>query len=314
MPAKLTTAQFIEKARAVHGPLYDYSQVVYHDSKSKVAITCLAHGVFYQSPNCHLSGQNCPSCSINTYKINNTVCATSFIERAIKVHGNIYDYKNTIYIDATTLVEIRCAVHGLFKQKPAKHLRGHGCGKCGNSRLTSLSAKNTGSFIEHARKRHGDFYDYSQVQYVNARTKIVIVCPNHGPFEQLPGHHTAKAGCPMCMRDVRRCVKNSWMAKQRGRQAIFYIVELEGEGEKFYKTGITYNIKKRFESGEKSYKVSVMFKYASLDSGLIYDLEDEVLNKFKHLRYRPAKLFSGHTECFFDVSPIIMLLNGRFNS
>ena len=37
-------------------------------------------------------------------------------------------------------------------------------------------------FIEKAKKVHGDKYDYSKVQYVNAYTKVGIICTEHGEF------------------------------------------------------------------------------------------------------------------------------------
>lgn len=58
----LTTEQFIERAVAKHGLKYDYSQVVYVRSKTKVAIQCDIHGVFYQTPNDHLTGYGCVHC------------------------------------------------------------------------------------------------------------------------------------------------------------------------------------------------------------------------------------------------------------
>ena len=36
MPVRLTQEQFLEKARAVHGDKYDYSQAVYESSQKKV--------------------------------------------------------------------------------------------------------------------------------------------------------------------------------------------------------------------------------------------------------------------------------------
>lgn len=56
------TKLFIEKARAVHGDLYDYGRAVYAHSREKVIITCKKHGSFEQTPHSHLSGQGCPSC------------------------------------------------------------------------------------------------------------------------------------------------------------------------------------------------------------------------------------------------------------
>ena len=61
-------------------------------------------------------------------------------------------------------------------------------------------------FIEKARKIHGDKYDYSKAEYINARTKTCIICPKHGEFWQTPDSHAnQKQGCPKC--GVERCNK-----------------------------------------------------------------------------------------------------------
>ena len=60
--AKLTTEEFIAKAKAVHGDRYDYSKVEYMGIKTKVSIVCKEHGEFLQSPQKHLAGQGCIKC------------------------------------------------------------------------------------------------------------------------------------------------------------------------------------------------------------------------------------------------------------
>lgn len=65
--AKLTTEEFIKKAREVHGDRYDYSKVVSVSSKEKITIICPEHGEFLQSPQKHLSGQGCPNCGLRKF-------------------------------------------------------------------------------------------------------------------------------------------------------------------------------------------------------------------------------------------------------
>lgn len=50
MPKKLTTEEWVAKARAVHGDRYDYSKVEYINGKTKVCIICPEHGEFWQTP------------------------------------------------------------------------------------------------------------------------------------------------------------------------------------------------------------------------------------------------------------------------
>ena len=59
----MTTLDFIEKAKKVHGDKYDYSKVEYVNSHSKVCIICPKHGEFWQTPNDHLNGKGCPFCN-----------------------------------------------------------------------------------------------------------------------------------------------------------------------------------------------------------------------------------------------------------
>jgi hypothetical protein len=56
-------------------------------------------------------------------------------------------------------------------------------------------------FIKRAVEKHGSFYDYSKVSYVNARTKVCIICPVHGDFYQIPRDHLVGCNCKKCESD-----------------------------------------------------------------------------------------------------------------
>ena len=188
MPKRLTTEEFIEKAREIHGDKYNYSKVVYKSNKIKVCIICPKHGEFWQKPNDHLNGRGCPSCS-GLKKLS----LEEFIRRAKEVHGDKYDYSKVNYINSNTKVCIICLEHGEFWQNPHDHLNGNGCPKC-----ISTFKLTTKEFIRRAKDVHGDKYDYSKTKYVNKRTKICIICPEHGEFWQLPSSHLTGSGCSKC--------------------------------------------------------------------------------------------------------------------
>lgn len=61
--SKLTTDEFIEKSRLIHGDLYDYSPSQYLGSDIQIDIICKKHGIFKTLPRTHLSGHRCPNCS-----------------------------------------------------------------------------------------------------------------------------------------------------------------------------------------------------------------------------------------------------------
>lgn len=54
------------------------------------------------------------------------------------------------------------------------------------------------TFIEKAKKVHGDKYDYSKVQIINSKSKVVIICKKHGEFLQEANSHLQGRGCPYC--------------------------------------------------------------------------------------------------------------------
>ena len=63
-------------------------------------------------------------------------------------------------------------------------------------------------FIEKARKIHNDKYDYSKVEYINAKTKVCIKCPIHGEFWQTPTDHLSGKGCKYCANNVKYTSEN----------------------------------------------------------------------------------------------------------
>ena len=95
-------------------------------------------------------------------------------------------------------VTIVCPDHGPFRQSPNSHLSGSGCHECGYTYIARALRQTKEEFIEKARGVHGDRYDYSQVEYVNALTPVTINCPDHGPFQQRPSNHIAGIGCWGC--------------------------------------------------------------------------------------------------------------------
>ncbi len=116
---------FLDRAREVHGDRYSYENMNYVKNKEKINIECSKHGIFTQTPHDHLKGRGCPDCGGK--KKSNT---KEFIEKARKVHGDLYNYSKTIYTKAMDTVEIVCKTHGLFTQRGDSHLNGAGCPSC----------------------------------------------------------------------------------------------------------------------------------------------------------------------------------------
>jgi hypothetical protein len=54
------------------------------------------------------------------------------------------------------------------------------------------------TFFEKALEKHNNYYSYDKVDYINAKTNILITCPIHGDFSQLPCNHLQGKGCKKC--------------------------------------------------------------------------------------------------------------------
>ena len=163
----MTTDNFLKKALMVHENKYDYSLVNYFNQKQKIKIICKIHGVFEQLPHNHLKGYGCPKCN------GKFLTNQEFILKCVGKHGNKYDYSLVNYEKSDSLIEIKCKTHGIFKQKATNHLNdGNGCPKCYNKNNPSDTKK----FITDSKKKHGDRYDYSMVNYENAKKPVIIIC------------------------------------------------------------------------------------------------------------------------------------------
>ena len=129
-----------------------------------------------------------------------------FLEKCSERHNWKYDYSHTVYNGITNKITIICPIHGEFEQSAHKHLRGDGCPKCGaklvgkkhNERAKSL-------FLSRVYNIFGNKYDFSESEYVTAKTKVKIICHckdvngvEHGEFYASPTNLLSGYGCPKC--------------------------------------------------------------------------------------------------------------------
>ena len=204
---KLTTEEFIQRAKEIHGDKYDYSRVEYKSSLVKVEIGCPEHGYFWQKASEHLRGCGCPKC-IPTAQLT----TEEFIEKARKVHGDKYNYSISIYVNCKSKIWIICNKYGhKFEQMAASHLNGSGCPYC--AKIKDLLSRE--EFIEKAKKVHGNYYDYSKVIYNGVKNHITIICPKHGLFRQHAGSHLQGNECPECKREKQFLTTEEFVRRAR---------------------------------------------------------------------------------------------------
>lgn len=198
--SRMTREEFIVKAHSVHGDRYDYPDQPF-GGRTALQIVCRVHGPFKQRRGEHFAGHGCHTCGGR--KRRNT---EQYIADAKAVHGDRFTYEKTKFVTTTDKVIVTCPIHGDFRVGAKPHLYGNGCLEC-----SGLRRRTTQEFIAEARKKHGDRYDYSLVEYVNSNVDVTIVCASHGPFVQKPVYHLVNVvGCPTCTYSVSR-PETSWL-------------------------------------------------------------------------------------------------------
>lgn len=277
-----TTEQFVAEAVAVHQEKYRYDEVLYKGAHEKVKILCVrCNSHFTQSARKHLNGQGCPACFGTPKKT-----AQQFVEALMLKHGNEYDYSKSIYNGAHEQFSFECIKHGLVTMSANNHLRGAKCAKCaGNWK------KDSETFAEEARSKHGDTYDYTSLNYIDSHTPLKIVCKTHDVFWQSPTTHLSGAGCPKC----------AAYGFNKDLNSSLYILS---DNKDITKIGITNrDVQVRCaeisKSANKSYVIKTSYNF---DSGEVAARVEAVLLQELRSTYRqPTEKFDGSTECFYNV-------------
>ena len=216
-----------------------------------------------------------------------------FIIDAKKIHNNKYDYSLVDYINNKSKVKIICPTHGEFEQIPYSHLSGKGCPKCKGDKSRILNQSNTEEFLTKANLIHGAKFDYSLVDYKNARIKVKIICPIHGVFEQTPNNHLSRRGCPKCKGDKQR-ILNTQKWCENYDTGTLYLLRCYNDIEEFLKIGITSKtVADRYkQNGYMPYNYEILYEFNG-NSKVVSDLEQYIKSNF--IYYKPVIHFDGAT-------------------
>ena len=154
-------------------------------------------------------------------------------------------------------------------------------------------------FISKAISRHGDTYDYSNVDYTGCRNPVKICCKEHGGFEQIPYYHLAGNGCPECGK-ISGGYSASDYEKVCPNGSNLYLLKPSSRHEMFYKIGISKDIADRMReiSRTSGYNVELLESCFHISAKVIYNLESLMHNLFSDFKYSPKVNFQGYTECF----------------
>lgn len=187
-------SEIIEKFKKIHGDRYGYNNFEFKGIKIPSLITCHKHGDFLQSAQSHLRGSNCKKCMYQGgRKLPFALDTQKFKIKSAQVHNSFYDYSLSDYKTNKDKIKIICPVHGVFEQRPDRHMQGDGCIQCaGNYQYTKED------FVNKCSPKHVFKFDYSKVVYVNNDSKVEIICPIHGSFSIIAKDHLRGIGCWNC--------------------------------------------------------------------------------------------------------------------
>lgn len=245
---KHTFNQFVLKAKHIHSTNYTYPlPKIPFDLHSPIEIICKLHGPFNQKPESHLSGHGCPFCGHEKGSSSRRYTTDEFIKKASAIHNNRYNYSKAVYKGIFTPVIIICPIHGEFQQSPSSHQK-HGCPICTKEAKSETHGWTLDSFISKANRVHNNKYDYSLTCYINAKSKVTIICKTHGTFQQSPDSHLRGSGCPKCHR-----IRQSFSQSTSFQSFLSKAKEIHGNRYNYDKSSSTYK--------NLSEKVTITCKY-----------------------------------------------------
>lgn len=215
------------------------------------------------------------------------------------------------YIDSQTPILIRDKDNIVYKSRPNDLLKGK------IPTIQSAIDKRKAFEIK-SQKVHNYKYDYSLVEYINARTKVKIICPLHGIFEVIPDSHINKIhNCIICGKEKSNYTRNlnnsgngwnktSWKNCAENSKKFsgykLYIIKCYDNNEIFFKIGRTFRkIKERFEDkNSMPYKWECLLLYEDTHN-YIYNIERFLYKLKKDNSYIPIHSFNGKKECYSNI-------------
>lgn len=302
----LTPNEFFKfQVRQVHGDAYDLSVTEYAGADNLVKAICPEHGIFSIEAKYLKSSRGCQLCGYARTGRLSRGNTDSFVKKAREKHGDRYDYSLVEYTTGKDAVEIVCKIHGSFMCSPDNHLQGKGCRVCGYQASIKSRVLSQEQVLMRFEQKHKDTYDYSLLEYEgDAHQHLKIICREHGEFMQsYANHFHGGRGCPECAKQFSPRLKKGFLKSYNAKgYASLYLLKCFGNGEEFYKIGITTKkVKMRFSGTESMpYDYEVLNLFLS-DGDSIWELEKTLHKEYSEVRYLPKVAFAGMYECFHSV-------------
>lgn len=275
---------FFNRANEKYNYKFDYSKSEYSGHLGKMVIICPAHGEFIQTARGHLeTTYGCKECQVDSQR----KTKERFINDAIAIHGDTYDYSKVEYVNDYLPVTIICNVHGEFTQAPGNHtgVKRSGCRKCADDRTRDRCRKDLDVFLHEVANVTTSAFTIIE-EYVNDATPIEVLCQQCGQSSYVvPSNILRGQGCSNCANHGFKPSKS----------AMLYFFKIKGLD--VYKIGITNNsIESRYNKTDLVIIENRIFVEFPIGADA-RKIEKYLLNKYKEYKYiGPDLLSSGNTE------------------
>ena len=190
------TENFKNEVILKFGTYFDLSKVIYSTTNDIIIIGCPDHGeVKVAAGQFKRSKYGCPYCG-GTKNLTQEM----FLNLIPESHKKEYDLSTIIYKTRQDYITVGCKVHGNFSIKADNFIIGQGCPQCRYIKSAKAIRGNIEDILESFKITHNNKYTYEEIEPFKSRikTKIKIICPNHGPFTQPIDRHYKGHGCPIC--------------------------------------------------------------------------------------------------------------------
>lgn len=144
---RLTTEQFIEKAKQIYGDRFDYSKTKYLNATTKLTITCREHGDFTVLPQHHIKKDGsaktgCSYCGKKAINRDRRFTQEQFLEKVKGIEG--VSFEKSIYKDKRSKLIVTCNIHGDYETTPDVLFKSCGCPRC----KTSIGEKDIEKYLK----------------------------------------------------------------------------------------------------------------------------------------------------------------------
>jgi Zn finger protein HypA/HybF involved in hydrogenase expression len=135
----------------------------------------------------------------------NKLSEEQVFEQLRAVHGDAFDYTNSVYRGTNVPMEVYCKKHDFtFFPTPKNHKNGSKCKHCGREAQIEKAKKPQKDFETEVTDLYGDKYGFNLTNYVNTSTHVTLICDIHGEFTKSPSSILNGNACDECCKNKTR--------------------------------------------------------------------------------------------------------------